>query len=126
MEERVERSILSTHRSYITCRDGIGQSRTSRIDGRPPNDNLWKSNCPWCVKAIEELQLRGVDFDYIDLEEIKKTAAEVTGRKDVKTVPQIYIEGRYIGGYEDLMLQLETDIDLGPIDDGDECRACEG
>lgn len=85
-----------------------------------------KSNCPWCVKAIEELQLRGVDFDYIDLEEIKKTAAEVTGRKDVRTVPQIYIEGRYIGGYEDLMLQLETDIDLGPIDDGDECRACEG
>lgn len=85
-----------------------------------------KSNCPWCVKAIEELQLRGVDFDYFDLEEIKKSAAEVTGRKDVKTVPQIYIEGRYIGGYEDLMLQLETDIDLGPIDDGDECRACEG
>lgn len=84
-----------------------------------------KSNCPWCTKAIEELQLQGVDFDYIDLDVIKKTAAEVTGRKDVKTVPQIYIEGRYIGGYEDLMLQLKTDITLS-IDEGDECRACEG
>ena len=84
-----------------------------------------KSNCPWCTKAIEELQLQGVDFDYIDLDVIKKTAAEVTGRKEVKTVPQIYIEGRYIGGYEDLMLQLKTDITLS-IDEGDECRACEG
>ena len=84
-----------------------------------------KSSCPWCTKAIEELQLQGVDFDYVDLEVIKKTAAEVTGRKDVTTVPQIYIEGRYIGGYEDLMLQLKTDITLA-VDDGDECRACEG
>lgn len=84
-----------------------------------------KSNCPWCTKAIEELRLQGVEFDYIDLEVIKKTAAEVTGRKDVRTVPQIYIEGRYIGGYEDLMLQLRTDITLS-VDDGDECRACEG
>ena len=84
-----------------------------------------KSNCPWCTKAIEELQLQGVDFDYVDLEVIKKSAAEVTGRKDVTTVPQIYIEGRYIGGYEDLMLQLKTDITL-TVDDGDECRACEG
>ena len=86
-----------------------------------------KSNCPWCVKAIEELNLRGVIFDYIDLEVIKKTAAVVTGRKDIKTVPQIYIEGRYIGGYEDLMIQLETDIDLGSVEgEDDECRACEG
>jgi ribonucleoside-diphosphate reductase alpha chain len=85
-----------------------------------------KSNCPWCTKAIEELQLQGVDFDYVDLEVIKKTAAEVTGRKDVTTVPQIYIEGRYIGGYEDLMLQLKTDISLVSVEDDDECRACEG
>ena len=86
-----------------------------------------KSNCPWCVKAIEELELQGVVFDYIDLDVIKKTAAEVTGRKDVKTVPQIYIEGRYIGGYEDLMIQLKTDISLNAVgNDGDECRACEG
>ena len=85
-----------------------------------------KSNCPWCTKAKEELELQGVDFDYIDLEVIKKTASEVTGRKDVTTVPQIYIEGRYIGGYEDLMIQLKTDISLGSNEDDDECLACQG
>ena len=82
-----------------------------------------KSNCPWCKVATEELSLRGMTFDYIDLEEIGKTAAEVTGRK-VKTVPQIYIEGRYVGGYEDLMSHLESDYNA--TESGDECRACEG
>jgi len=82
-----------------------------------------KSNCPWCKLATEELSLRGMAFDYIDLEEIDKTAAEVTGRK-VKTVPQIYIEGRYVGGYEDLMSHLESDYNAA--ESGDECRACEG
>lgn len=82
-----------------------------------------KSNCPWCKMATEELSLRGMVFDYIDLEEIGKTAAEVTGRK-VKTVPQIYIEGKYVGGYEDLMSHLESDYNA--TESGDECRACEG
>ena len=82
-----------------------------------------KSNCPWCKMATEELSLRGMTFDYIDLEEIGKTAAEVTGRK-VKTVPQIYIEGQYVGGYEDLMSHLESDYNA--TESGDECRACEG
>ena len=82
-----------------------------------------KSNCPWCKLATEELSLRGMTFDYIDLEEIGKTAAEVTGRK-VKTVPQIYIEGKYVGGYEDLMSHLESDYSA--TESGDECRACEG
>ena len=66
--------------------------------------------------ATEELSLRGIPFDYIDLDEIKKTAAEVTGRK-VTTVPQIYLEGRYIGGYEDLMSFLtdEAYTNLGRV-----------
>jgi ribonucleoside-diphosphate reductase alpha chain len=77
--------------------------------------------CPYCQLAKEELKLRGIQYDYIDLKEIGKTAAEVTGRK-VKTVPQIYIQGNYIGGYEDLMKFLET-----PMEQEDaECKACEG
>ncbi len=80
-----------------------------------------KKNCPFCSMAMEELKLRGIPYDKIDLADIGKTAAEVTGRK-VKTVPQIYIGGKYIGGYEDLMEHLETPFE----DDSEECRACEG
>ena len=81
-----------------------------------------KKNCPWCALAMEELKLRGILFDKIDLEEIGKTAAEVTGRK-VKTVPQIYIQGNYIGGYEELMEWLDTPAENN---EEDECKACEG
>jgi ribonucleoside-diphosphate reductase alpha chain len=82
-----------------------------------------KPGCPFCELAKEELKLRGIEYDYIDLKEIGKTAAEVTGRK-VKTVPQIYIQGQYIGGNDNLMAYLNSK----PIVNGeeDECRACEG
>ena len=84
-----------------------------------------KSGCPYCEMARDELTLRGVTFDYIDLKESGKTAAEVTGR-DVTTVPQIYIDGKYIGGYEDLMMTLsDGGFEAGNSED-DECRACEG
>ena len=80
-----------------------------------------KKNCPFCAMAMEELKLRGIPFDKVDLEEIGKTAAEVTGRK-VNTVPQIYIEGEYVGGYDDLMKKL----DAANANQSEECRACEG
>jgi ribonucleoside-diphosphate reductase alpha chain len=81
-----------------------------------------KRNCPYCQMAKDELTLRGVPFDYVDLEEINKTASEVTGRR-VGTVPQIYFEGNYIGGYDDLMAKLNKPIDGG---ENDECLACQG
>lgn len=82
-----------------------------------------KKNCPFCAMAMEELKLRGIPFDKVDLEETGKTAAEVTGRK-VNTVPQIYLEGQYIGGYDDLMSHLNGVVmNTG---EEEECRACEG
>jgi ribonucleoside-diphosphate reductase alpha chain len=82
-----------------------------------------KDDCPYCARAKEELSLRGIPFDYINLTELGKTAAEVTGRKEAKTVPQIYIEGKYVGGYDQLMAYLNQPITL---EEGDECLACEG
>lgn len=82
-----------------------------------------KKNCPFCALAMEELKLRGIPFDKVDLEEIGKTAAEVTGRK-VRTVPQIYLGGNYIGGYEELMAHLSNETVEQSEDN--ECRACEG
>lgn len=80
-----------------------------------------KKDCPFCSMAKEELKLRGIPYDYIDLQESGKTAAEVTGRK-VRTVPQIYIEGEYVGGYDELMSYLNN----ANTEESEECRACEG
>ena len=81
-----------------------------------------KDDCPFCMAAKEELGLRGIPYDYINLKELGKTAAEVTGRK-VNSVPQIYYEGAYVGGYNELMEHLNQPL---TTQSGDECRACEG
>ena len=74
------------------------------------------------MAAKEELELRGIPYDYINLKELGKTAAEVTGRK-VNSVPQIYYEGKYVGGHKELMEHLDQSL---TVESGDECRACEG
>jgi len=38
-------------------------------------------------------------------------------------VPQVYIAGEYVGGYNELMEFLNKPIEMG---DDDECTACEG
>jgi ribonucleoside-diphosphate reductase alpha chain len=81
-----------------------------------------KDNCPYCSAAKKLLDAKGIAYTYVDLVELGKTAAEVTGRPDVRTVPQIYLEGKYVGGFTELnelfKEQLETD--------SDECLACQG
>ena len=93
------------------------------LQGDTRNIVYSKKHCPFCSLAKEELRLRGIPFDDIDLASVGKTAAEVTGRKDVKTVPQVYIAGEYVGGYNELLEFLNKPVEQS---DGEECKACEG
>ena len=60
--------------------------------------------CPYCVRAESFLRARGVAEIAkvrVDLEPARRVEMmERTGRR---TVPQIYIAGRHVGGYEDLV-----------------------
>ena len=60
-------------------------------------------SCYWCKLAIRELIKYNFIFKFIDT--TGKSIAELTGRL-VNTIPQIYIEGEYVGGYEDLLVYL--------------------
>ena len=82
-----------------------------------------KDDCPFCHMAKEEFRIRGIPYDFINIEKLGKTAAEVTGRKDVKTVPQIYLKGEYVGGYDEFMSFINKGQEQN---NEDECRACEG
>lgn len=81
--------------------------------------------CQYCNAAKSMLTAKGIEFEYVDLQEIGKTAAEVTGREDVRSVPQIYLHGKYIGGFNDLVTALAEQIN-NPETDSGECKACEG
>jgi len=59
--------------------------------------------CPYCIRAEHLLQRKGVmeiEKVRVDLQpELRVAMVEKTGRR---TVPQIYINEQYIGGYDDL------------------------
>jgi glutaredoxin 3 len=59
--------------------------------------------CPYCSRAKALLARKGVTFQEIDApngSEARKAAIERSGGKT--TVPQIFIDGRAIGGSDDL------------------------
>ncbi len=82
-----------------------------------------KANCPHCANAKGLLAFNKIDYEYIDIEVEGKTAAEITGRPDVRTVPQIYLKGEYIGGFTELSNHLQNQT---TNTESDECLACEG
>ena len=65
--------------------------------------------CPYCVRAKQLLDAKYVDYTEIDVtgdEAARMALVEKSGGR--KTVPQIFINGVSIGGYDDLRLLEET------------------
>jgi glutaredoxin-like protein len=62
---------------------------------------ITKEGCPFCAKAKALLKQNGLSFDEITLGSNAKirTVRAMTGKE---TVPQVFIDGNYIGGSEEL------------------------
>jgi glutaredoxin 3 len=58
--------------------------------------------CPYCVAAKRLLSERGIEYDEIDVAEDAALRAEIVRRSGRRTVPQIFIDGRSIGGFDEL------------------------
>lgn len=58
--------------------------------------------CPFCVRAKRLLQARGIPYEEIDVDGDDALRAQVVERSGRRTVPQIFIDGRSIGGFEEL------------------------
>jgi glutaredoxin 3 len=60
--------------------------------------------CPYCARARALLEHKGVAFTEIDLMEEPRRRDEMIRRAGGRTsVPQIFIDGEYIGGSDDLI-----------------------
>lgn len=58
--------------------------------------------CPYCVRAKALLERKGVSFDEIDVgvdDAQREQMIQASGRR---TVPQIFIDGNPVGGYDEL------------------------
>jgi glutaredoxin 3 len=59
--------------------------------------------CPYCVRAKALLKHKGVEFTEIDVTddaELRAKMVEMAGGR--RTVPEIFINGKIIGGYDEL------------------------
>ena len=64
--------------------------------------------CPYCVRAKNLLKSKGVSFEEINLDGKDQELAELRARTGMKTVPQIFIDNKLIGGFSDLS-QLDSE-----------------
>jgi alkyl hydroperoxide reductase subunit F len=61
-----------------------------------------KEWCPYCLKAKALLRSKGVQYDEIDVTSDEARQIEMVERSGMRTVPQIFIGGELIGGYDNL------------------------
>ena len=74
-----------------------------------------KFMCPYCARAKKLLDSKGVDYEETDISMGGPKRAEMIQRANGRTtVPQIFIDGRHIGGSDDLAA-LDREGKLDPL-----------
>lgn len=71
--------------------------------------------CAFCVRAKNLLKNKGVAFDEIDVthdDALREKMVEMSGGR--RTVPEIFINGKIVGGYDELKA-LEDAGKLDPL-----------
>ena len=71
--------------------------------------------CPYCARAKKLLGEKGADYEEYDITMDSNKRAEMIQRANGRsTVPQIFIDGRHVGGSDDLAA-LEREGQLDPL-----------
>jgi len=87
-----------------------------------------KEWCPYCAKAKALLKAKGLSYQEIDVTTDEAQQQEMVARSGRRTVPQIFLDGASVGGYDDLAnlnatgeldrrLGKETAVDLTKVYD---------
>jgi ribonucleoside-diphosphate reductase alpha chain len=107
------------------------KSKSAVVKGSSPELDsatlvITKEDCPWCVKLKEELTADGIQFQEIPVDQAKERGMWYS---QWKTVPQLYHQAQWIGGYEQYQkTKMNSQVDNYPNENNDpyqECRACE-
>ena len=87
-----------------------------------------KEWCPYCAKAKALLRSKKLEFEEINVTSDAAAEQEMISRSQRRTVPQIFIGDRSVGGYDDLaqlnatgeldqLLNIKSSIDLSKVYD---------
>jgi len=58
--------------------------------------------CPYCQRAKGLFEQKRLTFSEINVEEDQKSREEMIARSGRRTVPQIFIGDKHVGGYDEL------------------------
>ena len=74
-----------------------------------------KATCPFCVRVKRLLQMKKVEYEEFSVDRGGTKKDEMVQRSGGRmTVPQIFINGKHVGGCDDLM-ELEYDGKLDEL-----------
>ena len=69
----------------------------------PPSVTLYVADwCPYCQRAKGLLTQKNIDFSEINVDEDVKFRDEMIARSNRRTVPQIFLGDKHLGGCDDL------------------------
>lgn len=118
VEGRVISQGLALNRGVLTQAVIEEHVKHAPIDG---NHLFGKESCPHCYRAKGYLNDAGIEFTYHDVVKDARALYEMLGRvkpivgpKTPVTVPQIWLEGRYIGGADQLSRVLHQAVEPNP------------
>ena len=68
--------------------------------------------CPYCSRARELFERKGVAYTEIDVDAVDGARAEMQRRSGRTSVPQIFVGERHLGGFDDTYaLDLRGELD---------------
>jgi thioredoxin reductase (NADPH) len=70
--------------------------------------------CPFCASAKHLLDSKGVSYEEINIHDHPEKRGEMIERSTLQTIPQIFIDGRHIGGSDELHA-LDAEGKLDPM-----------
>ncbi len=70
--------------------------------------------CIYCTMALQLLDRKGVEYRKLNVDRSPELRAEMEQRSQRTSVPQIFIDGRHIGGCDD-MTALDRAGQLDPL-----------
>jgi len=73
--------------------------------------------CPYCERARGLLAQKKVEFSEINVEDDAKLREEMIARSNRRTVPQIFIGDKHVGGCDDL-IELDRSGELDRLIQG--------
>lgn len=69
----------------------------------PKIEMYTSTNCAYCVAAKNLLKSKGLDYAEIRIDTDPVRREEMLARAQRRTVPQIFVNDRLVGGYDDLV-----------------------